>query len=401
VVVIKVTDTLKALGDLAGYYRWLLNCPVIAVTGSNGKTTTKDMLAHILSRRGPTASSSRSFNNYIGLPLTIFSIEPRHRYAVLELGANRPGEIAYLARIARPDTAIITNIAPAHLEELKSLKGIAREKVSLFEYLAPGGTGIYNAGSKLIKKFIPKAENRIETFSINPVRSEHSKVKGDGNNSNSLALDASNGVNNGGAIRAVGIKNIAGGITFHVSVRGDRRVYACRLPVIGDWNVNNALAAITAAWVIGVPVKESCRALSDFKAPPMRMERRTLKGVTYINDAYNANPSAVACALQALTQQAAGRRIFVFGEMRELGRDAGKYHRAVARDVIRAEIDGLICVGPATRATLRALPENKPSYRVYCHNVEQAINCLNRIVQKGDTILLKGSRAIGLEKILT
>ncbi|MFH1228353.1 MAG: UDP-N-acetylmuramoyl-tripeptide--D-alanyl-D-alanine ligase [Planctomycetota bacterium] len=409
-VVIKVADTLKALGELAGYYRGILSIPIIAVTGSNGKTTTKEMLACILSGQGPTARSPKSFNNYIGVPLAIFSIEPRHRYAVLEVGTNRPGEIAYLGRIARPNVAVITNVAPTHLEELKSLEGIAREKASLFEYLASNGTAVYGADSNLIKKFIPKAENRVETFSLK----------------------------RGGTLRASGIKNTAGCVYFIVSVNGSNTKYACHLPVIGDWNVNNALAAITAARAVGVPVKDSCRALALFKAPPMRMERRTLKGVTYINDAYNANPSAVTCALQALAREKAGRRIFVFGEMRELGSYTRKYHQAVAGDIARAKIDGLVCVGRATRSTLQALPKNKPEYsrlpvklsarggcasgaqppilgshssakgaiklpmyKFYCNNVSQAINCLNQIVQKGDTVLLKGSRASGLERILS
>ncbi|MFA5793616.1 MAG: UDP-N-acetylmuramoyl-tripeptide--D-alanyl-D-alanine ligase [Candidatus Brocadiia bacterium] len=374
VVVIKVTDTLKALGDLAGYYRSLFSCPVIVVTGSNGKTTTKEMLAHILSRQGPTASSPKSFNNYIGLPLTIFGLEPRHRYAVLEAGTNRPGEIAYLGRIARPDVAVITNVAPTHLEELKSLEGIAREKASLFGCLAPGGVGLYNADSKLIKKFIPKDENTIEAFSLNK---------------------------DGGIVQVTGVKDAGNGIKFNVAARGERGVYACRLPMAGGWNANNALAAIAAARAVGVPISQSCRALGSFKAPSMRMERRILKGVTYINDAYNANPTAVSCALQALAKEKAGRRIFVFGEMRELGRYTRLYHRAAARDIIRAGLDALVCVGAATKETLKALPKNKPAYRVYCNDVNQAVNWLGRIVQKGDIVLLKGSRTIGLEKILS
>jgi UDP-N-acetylmuramoyl-tripeptide--D-alanyl-D-alanine ligase len=397
VVIIKVPDTLKALGNLARYYRNIVSAKIIAITGSNGKTTTKEMLAHILSGQGLTASSPKSFNNFIGVPLTIFSIGKKHRYGVLELGTNNPGEIAYLTGIVRPDIAIITNIAPAHLAGLKSVMGVAREKFSLFRALTPQGTAIFPGDNKILKRFTRNAEYNIETFSqtskasiraLDVISSKRGVVRLLERSELQPTIPGSNSLHSN--CQRIEFKVISSG----------RGKYPVRLSLLGNWNVDNALAAITAAKAVGVPVQDACRALSSFQPPAMRMQQEDINGITVINDAYNANPASVACAIGELSRMPSeGRKIFVFGEMRELGRQAEKYHRAVGRGIARSNIDALITVGKSTRWTLRALPKGASLFRAYCNNVNEVIVRLKRILRKGDTVLLKGSRAVGLEKI--
>ena len=371
-VIIRVSDTLKALGQLARYYRNIITAKIIAITGSNGKTTTKEMLAHILSRHAPTASSPKSFNNFIGVPLTIFSIGKKHRYGVLELGTNNPGEIAYLSDVVRPDIAIITNIAPTHLEGLKSVMGVAREKFSLFKSLAPQGTAIFAQDNKIMKRFTKNAEYNIETF----------------------------GLDSKASVRGSHVNTTRQGIRFRVTVLGKKGGYPIQLALLGSWNADNALAAITAARTIRIPLKSACTALSAFKAPKMRMQREAINGIILINDAYNANPVSVTCAIQELSRLSSdGRKVFVFGEMRELGWHSKKYHRAVGNEIARSNIDVLITVGKSTRWTLQTLPKSASLFRVYCNDVSEVIEHLKKILRKGDTVLFKGSRAVELEKI--
>src|SRR3989339_384780 len=215
--IIKVRNTLLALGDIARYYRKQLTIPVIAIGGSNGKTTTKDMIAHILSKYYSVTKSPKSFNNFIGLPLTILAADARTQYLVAEVGTNQPGEIAYLSEILNPDIAVITNISATHLDGLKTLNGVFREESSLFRSLKQSATAIFDSDNKDLKRLSKYAEYKSVTFSVNGQS----------------------------AIRAERIKVKPAGIRFSVSIKNGGR-YDCFIPVLGSWNVKNALAGFTA-----------------------------------------------------------------------------------------------------------------------------------------------------------
>ncbi|MBI5778735.1 MAG: UDP-N-acetylmuramoyl-tripeptide--D-alanyl-D-alanine ligase [Planctomycetes bacterium] len=372
--IIKVKDTLLALGDIAVYYRKQLTIPVIAVGGSNGKTTTKDMIAHILSKKYAVTKSPRSFNNFIGLPLTILSVDEKSQYLVAEVGTNKPGEIDYLAEILKPDIAVITNISATHLDGLKTPDGVFKEESSLFKSLKNHAQAVFDSTNKGLKRLAKYAEYKSVTFSIN----------------------------GSSDIRADRIKVSPTGLRFAVSIRNGGH-YDCFIPVLGSWNVKNALAAFAAVQHLGLKPKEICQALKDFQLPAMRMDKRIKNGITFINDAYNANPVSVGLVINDLSgMKTKGRKILVFGEMRELDRYSRRFHEAAADDIARSSIDMVVAIGPEARYTvnklLRLKPRNKTVF--YYATVDKSRPTLNKILKPGDTVLLKGSRANALEKII-
>ena len=392
--VIKVRDTLLALGDIARYHRKRLAIPVIAVGGSNGKTTTKDMIAHILSKVAPplrygitrtnsgarsaikarVTKSYKSFNNFIGLPLTILSADARTEYLVAEVGTNQPGEIAYLAKILNPDIAVITNISATHLDGLKTPNGVVREESSLFKTLKNGAITVFDSAYKSLKRLAKYAEYKSVTFSI--------KDKSD--------------------IRAERIKVSPAGFRFTISIRSGGH-YDCFIPVLGSWNIKNALAAFAAVQHLGVKPAEICSALKDFKLPAMRMDKRLRGGITFINDAYNANPISVGLVINDLSgMKTPGRKILIFGEMRELDRYSRRFHEEAADNIAKSNIDMLVAIGQETKWTVNRLLRLKPRDKtvLYYETVDKALPALNKILKPGDTVLLKGSRANALEKII-
>jgi len=373
--IIKVKDTLLALGDIARYYRKRLSIPVIAVGGSNGKTTTKDMIAHILSKDAKVTKSPKSFNNFIGLPLTILSADDQTEYLVAEVGTNKPGEIAYLADILKPDIAIITNISATHLDGLKSPDGVFREESSLFKSLKSNVAIVFESANKGLKRLVKYAEYKSITFSVN---------------------DKSD-------IRAERIDVSPASIRFTISVRSGGH-YDCVIPVLGSWNIKNALAAFAAVQHLGRKPKEICAALKDFKLPEMRMDKRLRGGITFINDAYNANPISVGLVITDLSgMKTKGRKILVFGEMRELGRYSRRFHEEAADNIAKSNIDMIVAIGPENRCTVDKLLRLKLKDKTvfYYETVDEAIPTLNKILKPKDTVLLKGSRANALERIIS
>ncbi|MEW6026378.1 MAG: UDP-N-acetylmuramoyl-tripeptide--D-alanyl-D-alanine ligase [Planctomycetota bacterium] len=371
--VVKVKDTLLALGDIAGCYRRRLTVPVIAVGGSNGKTTTKDMIAHILSKKAIAAKSYKSFNNFIGLPLTIFSADRKTDYLVAEVGTNKPGEIKYLSKILKPDIAVITNISATHLDGLKNPEGVFKEESQLFRTLKSGAIAVFDPSNKDLKRLAEYAEYKSVTF----------------------------GIDSDADVTARDVKTSQDGIGFTI-FKGESH-YECFIPVLGSWNIKNALAAFAVAQLLGLRPEDICRALKDFKLPEMRMDRRLKGGVTFINDAYNANPVSVGLAIDELSaMETAGRKILVFGEMRELGRYSRRFHEEAAGVIASSRIDLLIIVGKDTRYTANKLSRigSWDKRMLYYETVYEAISSLKKILKPGDTVLLKGSRANALEKII-
>lgn len=367
---IKVPNTLKALGQIAAAYRAKLHIPIIAVTGSNGKTTTKEMIYHILSGKATGIRSEKSFNNFIGVPLTLLAIRPRHKFAVLELGTNHRGEIAYLAKIARPDIGIITNVSAVHLSGLGSISGVAREKRSLFKHLNARGTALFNLDNPWLKETPKYAEYKIVTLGTTP------KAQ----------------------IYGTGFRTDHKSITFTVNKR-----LVCRLPITGRWNMDNALTALAAASAAGIKLSEGVKRLNTFQLPSMRMEQQCVRGTDFINDAYNANPLSVTLAIDEINQRKSlNRKIMVLGDMGELGPASSRLHAELGDKIKSTDINILITVGREVQATVSRLKQLRaPQTLFHFDSSIEAGDFLKTYIQKGDMVLLKGSRAMGLERIIT
>ena len=297
-----VDDTTLALGRMAVAYRRALDgTTVVAVTGSNGKTTTKEMIYRALSRRGPVVRSVRSFNNHVGVPLTLFSVEPGHRWAVLELGTNAPGEIAALAEMARPHIGVVTNIAETHLAGLGDREGVARAKGELVAALPADGCAVLNRDDPLCANLARLTEARVVFFGRDP------------------AAD----------VFVTDIRPTGEGISFRLN--GRRLV---RLRVLGEHNALNAAAAVAVCRRLGLSEEEVVSALEAFSGVPKRLRVRRRGGVTILDDTYNANPGSMQGALGVLAGfPCRGRRVMVCGDMRELGAASRRLHRDLAGNV--------------------------------------------------------------------
>jgi UDP-N-acetylmuramoyl-tripeptide--D-alanyl-D-alanine ligase len=364
---VRVPDAKAALGLLASQYRAAHPARFLSVSGSNGKTTTKEMLAHILSGRRRVVRAHASFNNDIGVPLTIFSAQPETQFVVLELGTNRPGEIDTLGRMARPDAAVVTSIGEEHLEGLGSVEGVAAEEAAILDHVRAGGFVVAPADSA---PFAPH---------LSRVRREKLVTFGFSSSAQIRATDL--------AVQGGGIRFRALGVTFE-------------LPLQGSWNALNALAASAAAMAFGMDIAECAGRLRDFRAPKMRMELLTLGGVSILNDAYNSNPcSAVLAVADFGGRVAAGRKIAVLGDMRELGAESTRHHLELGRAVSREPSIGIVLlVGPEARAMAGTLRDDQE--RRCFDAVDEARASVMEIVRPGDCLLLKGSRAMSLEKIV-
>jgi UDP-N-acetylmuramoyl-tripeptide--D-alanyl-D-alanine ligase len=372
VPVIRVEDTLVAMGSLAASLRRDFSGPVIAVTGSSGKTTTKEMLSAILSLSDVGLKTAGNFNNLIGLPLTLFRLEPRHRWAILEMGMSARREIARLAEIADPTVGVITNVGPAHLETLLNLDGVARAKGELFAALKPGGTAVINADDELVAQ-LPVANGvRRLLFGTSPeaqVRAEEIEVTGE-------------------AVR------------FRLLVPEGERFVTLKVP--GRHNVSNALAAAAAAASVGVGIDLIVRGLENFTPVSGRMEVvRGEDGVLFIEDGYNANPLSVRVALEALDEMGgSGRRVAVLGDMLELGSGSDGFHREAGWVAARRCDYLLLMGGMAEHTSAGARERGMQSDRVrVVGSHDEAAEYLRRILRPGDRVLIKGSRGMKMEKI--
>jgi len=370
---VAVPDTTAALGALAAFNRTRAGIRVAAVTGSNGKTTTRSMTAAVIGKRYQTLATAGNFNNEIGLPLTLLKLEADHEWAVLELGMNHAGEIRRLAGICRPDIGIITNIGPAHLKDLGSLEGVAAAKGELLDEMDAGATAILNADDPLCKRL---GENR--PFSV--VRF---------------------GVTPGADIAAGDMKTSAEGISFILKFPGVEMPVHLGIP--GRFMVMNALAAAAAGWVAGVSPEEIVHGVENFRPVTGRMGViKTRKGVFLIDDTYNANPHSMRAAIDALATLRSGRRaIVVLGDMFELGATAEVLHRAVGEWAAESGVTRLYAVGDFASAYLDgALSKGMAVKDAFSGTKVQVIENLKRFLGPGDWVLFKGSRGMAMETIL-
>ena len=378
--VVKVGDTLRALGDLAHYRRNAYSAKVLAVTGSNGKTTTKEMIAAILEAayldrkplRGAVLKTEGNFNNLVGLPLTLLRLRKSHRVAVVELGTNRPGEIQRLTEIAAPDMGIITAVAAAHLEGLNSLAGVAREKGALFGGIRPGGMIAVNLGDPWVRRLGARFKGRKITYG------------------------------RGGQVRAESWRSLGARGTM-LYLRAGRQRCRVRLNFLGEHNVVNATGAAAMAHGLGVGLAAIRRGLQTAKPFPMRMQLESWKEIGIINDAYNANPASMEAAVKTLAGiECRGERSAILGDMFELGRQSRQQHLRLGKQVARASIDRLYLLGAQAEAVRRgALLGGMATERIIVGKDHSEIaNLLGRHVGKGDWLLFKGSRGMKMEKIL-
>ena len=367
---IQVTDTVQALGKLAAWYRRQFAAQAIAVVGSNGKTSTKDMIHAVLGSKRSGQAAKASFNNAVGVPLTLLSVEPTDEYVVVEIGTNHPGEVAALGAIVQPDMAVVTSIGEEHLEFFGDIGAVAREEFSILT-------------SMRSRSLIAVSDQAAAYAPLGGPR-DYTMLK--------------YGFGDGADLRAELLGADRDGQRFAVNGR-----FKYRLPLLGRHNVVNAMAAIAIGTRFRMTHDEIAAALADVEPPPMRMELQKIGEITVVNDAYNANPASMRAAFDTLdSMKSAGRKVLVLGDMRELGHNAPKCHQAVGRDAGRSTANVIIAAGAFARVvTDGATAVAETSKRIYAYPSIEALEAkIRTLLEPGDVVLLKASRGVRLERIV-
>ena len=365
---LRARDTLVAYQNLAANYRKTLPLKVLGITGSNGKTSTKDFAASILGRSHRVTKTEGNFNNHVGLPRTILEANPEHDFGVWEIGMNHPGEIAVLARIASPDAAIITNVGVAHIEFMGSREAIAQEKGTLAGAVNAEGFVVLNADDPFSNAIVKQCHARTIFAGIQA-----------------------------GSIRAVDVHQTTEGSEFTI-IEGAHRCRA-QLPVPGLHMVQNAMLAVAAGRAFGVSLEDCAAALASTPLTRARLQIREINGVRFIDDSYNANPDSMKAALRTLMElESDGKRIAVLGRMLELGAESDRGHREVGETAATFGVDNLIGLGDdaITRAARHAGLQNA----IVVRDASEAAEKLSDIVSAGDLVLVKGSRSARTELVL-
>ena len=367
---IRVADTLVGYQTLAANYRASLPLKVIAITGSNGKTSTKDFVAATLGKKFRVTKTEGNFNNHVGLPQTMLAANRDDEIAVWEIGMNHPGEIAALAKLAAPDAAIITNVGLAHIEFMGSREAIAAEKGALAAAVEAGGTVILNGD---------------DSFSESIAQRTRAKVI--------LA-----GIENG-TVRATDVSQSATGCEFTI-LEGAHRCRA-QLPVPGIHMVQNAMLAVAAGRAFGLSLEECAAGLASTPLTKARLQIKDINGIQFIDDSYNANPESMKAALRTLVElDADGRRVAVLGQMNELGDESERGHREVGETAAALGIDELFAVGVAGATIAHAAQKAGLEKSSAVNSPEEAARRLSETAAPGDLILVKGSRSARMERVL-
>ena len=372
--VIQSQNTLRALQDLAGYQRTRFPFQVVAVTGTNGKSTTKEMIASIIETKYKTLKTQGNLNNHIGLPLTLLARKPEHEVGVLEMGMSAAGEIKRLAEIAMPDIGVITNISAGHLDQLKTVKDVQAAKGELFDSINKEGTAIVNADDPLVLELAKSLRVKKITYGI----------------AQSSDVQASNIQNEGSS-----------GFTFTAKVFN--QTISVNLSQIGYCNIYNALAALATGHSLGISGKDMSRGLENYQQIPQRNEQIHYEGVTLINDAYNANPQSMREALKTLSEfNTQGKRFLIIGDMLELGLLSESAHHELGQEIILSNVDHLVTVGPLASLVAESAKKNpRHPLQIGKFNTHaEAVSYLLRNVEKGDCLLIKGSRGAKMENII-
>jgi len=363
-----VKDTIRALGQFARWYRRRFNIPIISITGSNGKTTTKEMIAAVLGERFTVLKTEGNLNNQIGVPMTLFRLDTRHDVAVVEMGTNHFGEIEYLCSVAEPTHGLVTNIAKAHLEFFGSLGGVARAKGELFDWLSTHGLGFVNVDDPLVRESAAAVKHKF-TYGFGGKRVN---VKG----------------------RFLGL-NEKVQPRFSFGVYPLSRPLSVQLKTYGKHTAGNALAAAAVGLHFGVSPRKIKRALEKIQPGSKRMEVLRIGGVTILNDTYNANPDSVLGALQTLAaMDCKGKRIVVLGDMLELGNYSEREHKKIGQEIKSFGFEYVLTYGKESAA---ASAESHATYAFHYEEKSALIAYLEELVTPGDVVLVKGSRGMKME----
>jgi len=376
IAIIRVSHTLTALQELAKFYRQKFNPVVVGITGSNGKTTTKDMLKAFLLSKYRVVATPGNYNNIVGLPLTIFEISPETEFLVLEMGANHAGEIKRLAEISLPQMGVITNIGATHLQFFRCISNVLSAKMELVQLLPPQGKIVLNIDDLHLRSQFKKIKREIITFGINPqadVRANNVIVNSPGEKER---------------------------LSFSVYAGRDRKEFD--LYCLGRYNIYNALAAISVAKQFGISLSLMVDVLRKFKFPKLRMEKLRYGEVTIVNDAYNANPTSVKAVLSEFISFFPSRRkIVVLGDMLELGRMSRKFHEEIGKIVATSPIYSLVTIGEDAGFIAQAAGKwGMEKNNIFSFKDKKfASKKLKELLKPKDAVLIKGSRKMGLEEV--
>ena len=390
---IQVSDTLQALQRLAAAYRQAMPLRTVAVTGSNGKTSTKEMVAALLAERFSTIKTEGNLNNHIGVPLSLLRIRRSHEVGVFEMGMNHPGELAPLAAMVAPAVSIVTNVGPAHLEGMGGEEAVAREKAAVVLALPKEGVAVLNADNPWTPQLRRHAASRVVTAGLAPeagVRAENIRHLEDG-----VEFDL--------ILPPLDSPDLPCVVSPRAPASESSSPIRVRLAAIGEHWISNALLAAAAARVFGLTTDEIAAGFGKIELPAMRMQSCEIAGVRWINDAYNANPDSMRAALRALAARPCrGRRVAVLGDMLELGVESERWHRTVGVEAARLRLDMLITVGPQSRwMAEEAIAKGMSAAAVaVCDDAAQAAAALQARFHPGDCVLLKGSRGMKMELLL-
>ena len=369
--VITVDDTLRALGDLARWHRSRYPARVIAVTGSNGKTSTKEMIAAVLGGEPDVLANRGNFNNLIGMPRALLRLGPSHRWAVMEMGMNAPGEIARLTQVARPDVGVVTNVHPVHLEGLGSIQAVASAKGELVESLPSDGVAILNADDPYVLQQVKRSTARVVTFGLSAVAD----------------------------VRVEEPEQGPDGISFSLVMEKQR--LEVNLPRLGIHNATNAAAAAAVGMVEGIDKELMVERLRTAPVPSMRMEVVKFGQTRVIVDCYNANPRSVQAALTTVSKlPASASRLVVLGDMLELGEASKQLHSQVGRAAASSGMDGLCAFGPQSIHMANAAKDAGLDDVLHTEQMEDVIAWLTERLQGCSWLLLKGSRGMRMERVL-
>ncbi len=366
-----VDDTVAALGRLAAYHRQQISADVIAVTGSNGKTTTKAMIGHVLSANKEGRCALKSYNNNIGVPLTLLSANSADEFLVVEIGTNHPGEIGHLGSLVKPDIGVITAVAAAHLESLKNIEGVVNEKLALLDHIKKGGMAVVNIDQPMVRNRLRKV------FTFNLVTT-------------GLCQDAD--------LRVADLRADGKSITFSINGRFD-----IHMTVPGQHNACNALVAYAVGRRLGITSEQIIERLANFELPEMRLQMHQYGSIMVINDCYNANPASMQAAIDVIdSMNTPGRRVAIVGDMRELGEHAQAMHEELGRIVAASGLDVLLTVGDYSGVVCdSARRARRRRIELHASNtVDELSERIHTLLKPKDTVLLKASRALKLEQLV-
>lgn len=371
---VAVKDTLRAYQELGAFHRQRFSIPVVAITGSNGKTTTKEMISGVLRTQWRVLKTQGNFNNAIGVPKTLLQLNGTHQAAVVEMGVDQVGQTTQLCEIAKPTVGVITNVGPDHLEFYRTLARSAASKRELLPCLPQNGAAILNADDRYFSQFSRKAPCQVVSFGF----SQHADIRG-----SQVAWDGRN-------------------TKFLVSFPHLKRPKRAVVRTMGQHNISNALAGIATGWAMGVSLSDVLDGLESFRSAPMRSEIRRWGGVVYLNDCYNANPASVKAALDVLVSLDPARRtIAVLGDMLELGPQESQFHEDIGRYTAKKGVSHLVACGRFGEVMKAGAEKASRTIRVLqANDAVEAGQVLKSLVKRGDVVLVKASRGARMERVL-